>query len=250
MAYAQRSWFGLQPQCWAAEVTAINCHHSKPPVSRELVQHQKQRLSHQKPWFKAVRVPQRRFSLIGLVWLHNQAARCSVIGQGAVSHTIQSLTPAPPGRVTAKTTTTVTTLWPHSKPGGRKCGKPHCSHFAVSETMLVADICHANMANMQNMLRILQNVPFSRHPLSLGNRGTSNLSKAFYLLTVHQPIALATFLSSKSISRSEREQKGNRMQQARELTWTFKNNQQNAPQSTISYAMAPLPPLDACHKGD
>lgn len=31
--------------------------------------------------------------------------------------------------------------------------------IAVSETMLVANICHGNMANMQNMLPILQNVP-------------------------------------------------------------------------------------------
>ena len=165
MAYAQRSWFGLQPQCWAAEVTAINCHHSKPPVSRELVQHQKQRLSHQKPWFKAVRVPQ-RFSLIGLVWLHNQAARCSVIGQGAVSHTIQSLTPAPPGRVTAKTTTTVTTLWPHSKPGGRKCGKPHCSlrNDACGRHMPCKHGKHAEHAAHPAKHAFLSPSPFSWQP--------------------------------------------------------------------------------------
>lgn len=83
-------------------------------------------------------------------------------------------------------------------------------------------------------------------PLSLGNRVASNLSKAFYLLTVHQPIALATFLSSESNSRSEREPKEHRMQLPRVRV----KSDQNAPQSTTSYAMAPLPPLDACHKGD
>lgn len=59
-------------------------------------------------------------------------------------------------------------------------------------------------------------------PLSLGNRVASNLSKAFYLLTVHQPIALATFLSSESNSRSEREPKGHRMRLARGLSKAIK----------------------------